>query len=113
MYRAKQPVPRGCGCYARYLGHHVRNGDWTLEEAVMKCSYHVARRFGLKDRGLVREGLAADVVVFDPATIADRSTFEDGKQLAVGVEHVFVNGTPVLLNGARTPARPGRGLKRQ
>jgi N-acyl-D-amino-acid deacylase len=113
IYVGGKPHPRGTGCFARYLGHHVRNGDWSLGEAVMKCSYHVARRFGLKDRGLIREGLVADVVVFDPNTIADRSTFDDGKALAVGMEHVFVNGTPVLLNGARTTARPGRGLKRQ
>ncbi len=112
IYVGGKPHPRGTGCFARYLGHHVRNGDWALEEAVMKCSYHVARRFGLKDRGLIREGLAADVVVFDAGTIADRSTYDDGKALAVGVKHVFVNGTPVLLNGERTNARPGRGLKR-
>jgi N-acyl-D-amino-acid deacylase len=112
IYVGGKPHPRGTGCYARYVGHHVRAGDWSLEEAVMKCSYHGARRFGLRDRGLIRAGLVADVVVFDPGTIADRSTFEDGKALAVGVEHVFVNGTPVLLGGARTPARPGRGLKR-
>ena len=74
----------------------------------MKCSHHAARRFGLKDRGLFREGMAADVVVFDPETIADRSTYDDGKALAVGVEHVLVNGVPVLLNGERTerPPRP-------
>lgn len=113
IYVGGKPHPRGTGCYARYMGHHVRNGDWTLEEAVMKCSYAVARRFGLKDRGLIREGLMADVVVFDPNTIADRSTYDDGKALAVGVEHVFVNGTPVLLKAVRTSARPGRGLRRQ
>ena len=113
IYVGGKPHPRGTGCFARYLGPHVRNGDWTLEEAVMKCSYHAARRFGLKDRGLIRAGMAADVVVLDPATVADRSTYDDGKALADGVEHVFVNGTPVLLNGERTSARPGRGLKRQ
>jgi N-acyl-D-amino-acid deacylase len=113
IYVGGKPHPRGTGCYARYLGHHVRNGDWPLEEAVMKCSYHIARRFGLKDRGLIREGLAADVVVFDPDTIADRSTYDDGKAPATGVDHVFVNGVPVLLKGARTSARPGRGLRRQ
>ncbi|MBP3957287.1 D-aminoacylase [Gemmata sp. G18] len=112
IYVGGKPHPRGTGCFARYLGHHVRNGDWTLEEAVMKCSYHTARRFGLKDRGLIREGLAADVVVFDADAIADRSTYDNGKALAVGVEHVFVNGTPVLLAGERTSARSGRGLKR-
>lgn len=113
IYIGGKPHPRGTGCFARYLGHHVRSGDWSLEEAVMKCSYHAARRFGLTDRGLIREGLVADIVVFDPTTIADRSTYEDGKALAVGVEHVLVNGVPVLLKGERTSARPGRGLKRQ
>ena len=108
-----RPHPRGTGCFARYLGHHVRNGDWSLEEAVMKCSNHAARRFGLKDRGLIRAGYAADVIVFDPNTIADQSTYDDGKALAVGMEHVLVSGTPVLLNGERTSARPGRGLKMQ
>lgn len=112
IYVGGKPHPRGTGCFARYLGHHVRNGDWSLEEAVMKCSYHTARRFGLKDRGLIREGLAADIAIFDPATIADRSTFAEGKTLAVGMEHVLVNGEAVLQNGQRTPALPGRGLKR-
>jgi N-acyl-D-amino-acid deacylase len=113
IYVGGRPHPRGTGCFARYLGHHVRSGDWTLEEAVMKCAYHAARRFGLRDRGLLREGFAADVVVFDAETIADRSTYDDGKALAVGVEHVLVNGVPVLLGGERTDARPGRGLKRK
>ena len=113
IYVGGRPHPRGTGCFARYLGHHVRAGDWTLEEAVMKCAHHAARRFGLKDRGLLREGFAADVVVFDPDEIADRSTYDDGRALAVGVEHVFVNGTPVLLNGERTAATPGRGLRRK
>jgi N-acyl-D-amino-acid deacylase len=112
IYVGGKPHPRGTGCYARYLGHHVRAGDWTLEEAVMKCSYHAARRYRLADRGLLREGFAADVVVFDPETIADRSTYDDGKPLAVGVRHVLVNGAPVLLNGERTKALPGRGLRR-
>jgi N-acyl-D-amino-acid deacylase len=112
IYVGGKPHPRGTGCFARYLGHHVRNGDWTLEEAVMKCSHHTARRFGLKDRGLIREGFAADIAVFDPAAIADRSTYADGKALAVGMEHMLVNGEPILLNAERTPALPGRGLRR-
>ena len=112
IYVGGKPHPRGTGCFARYLGHHVRAGDWGLEEAVMKCSYHAARRFGLMDRGLIREGFAADVVVFNPATITDRSTYDDGTALARGVEHVLVNGMPVLLGGERCAALPGRGLKR-
>jgi N-acyl-D-amino-acid deacylase len=113
IYVGGRPHPRGTGCFARYLGHHVRAGHWSLEEAVMKCAHHTARRFGLTDRGLLRHGFAADVVVFDPARIADRSNYATGRELAVGVEHVVVNGEPVLLNGARTTALPGRGLKRQ
>ncbi|MBN9517908.1 D-aminoacylase [bacterium] len=113
IYVGGRPHPRGTGCFARYLGHHVRAGDWSLEEAVMKCSHHVARRHGLADRGLLREGFAADVVVFDPAAIADRSTYDDGKALAVGVSDVIVNGEFVLRDGERTPALPGRGLKKQ
>jgi N-acyl-D-amino-acid deacylase len=107
-----KPHPRGTGCFAKYLGHYVRKGIWSLEEAIMKSSYHVARRFGLKDRGLVKEGMAADIFVFDANTVADRSTYEDGKALAVGVEHVAVNGQLVVESGKRTAATPGRGLKR-
>jgi N-acyl-D-amino-acid deacylase len=113
IFTGSFPHPRGCGCFARYLGHHVR-GDrtWTLEQAVQHLAAHAARRFGLKDRGLLREGLAADVIVFDPETIADRATYDDGRRLAVGMEHVIVNGELVLHNGVRTPALPGRALKR-
>jgi N-acyl-D-amino-acid deacylase len=107
-----RPHPRGTGCFARYLGEYVRNGTWTLEEAVMKLAYHPARRHGLRDRGLLREGMAADVVVFDPDAVTDRSTFADGRPLAVGVEHVLVNGEFVLRDGRRTPATPGRELRR-
>jgi N-acyl-D-amino-acid deacylase len=106
------PHPRGCGCFARYLGHYVR-GDhtWTLEQAVHHLSECAARRFGLRDRGRLRPKMAADVVVFDPATIADQSTFDEGRRLAVGVEHVIVNGELVLTEGKRTTALPGRPLR--
>jgi N-acyl-D-amino-acid deacylase len=112
IFTGSRPHPRGCGCFARYLGHHVR-GDrtWTLEQAVQHLSAHAAGRFGLKDRGLLRAGLAADVVVFDPETIGDHATFEDGRRLATGVEHVVVNGELVLHDGARTSALPGRPLR--
>ena len=72
---------------------------------------HAARRFGLKDRGLLRDGMAADVVVFDAEAIADRSTYDDGRRLAVGMEHVIVNGELVLHNGERTEATPGRASR--
>jgi N-acyl-D-amino-acid deacylase len=112
IYVGGRPHPRGTGAFARYLGPYVRDGVWTLEQAVSHLSYHAARRFGLTDRGLVRPGMAADVVVFDPDTVADRSTYEDGKTLAAGVEQVVVNGELVLHDGKRTAALPGRGLKR-
>jgi N-acyl-D-amino-acid deacylase len=83
-----------------------------LEQAVQHLAAHAARRFGLKDRGLLREGMAADVIVFDPEQIADRSTYDDGRQIAVGMEHVIVNGQIVLHSGKRTPALPGRPLHR-
>lgn len=113
IFTGSCPHPRGCGCFARYLGYYVRDAAaWPLEAAVAHLSYHTARRFGLKDRGLLREGMAADVVVFDPEAIADRATYEHGRRLAVGVQHVFVNGVAVLRNGERTEALPGRGLRR-
>jgi N-acyl-D-amino-acid deacylase len=112
IYTGSRPHPRGCGCYARYLGHYVREGVWSLETAVQRLAAHPAQRFGLRDRGLLRVGLAADVVVFDPDTIRDPATYEDGRQLAVGVDHVLVNGTVVLRDGQRTAALPGRGLRR-
>src|SRR5262249_42858656 len=112
IFTGSRPHPRGCGCCARYLGHYVREGVWSLGTGVMRRAAHPARRFGLRDRGLLVPGLAADVVVFDPDTIADRATFDDGKALAAGVEHVLVNGELVLHAGQRTRALPGRGLRR-
>jgi N-acyl-D-amino-acid deacylase len=113
IFTGSCPHPRGCGCFARYLGHYVREARaWSLEEAVAHLSHHAARRFGLHDRGLLKPGLAADVVVFDPEAIADRATYEGGREPAVGVEHVVVNGELVLEAGTRTAARPGRGLRR-
>ena len=113
IYTGDRPHPRGWGCFARYLGYYVREQRvWTLEKAVQHLAAHAARRFRLTDRGLLRKGMAADVVVFDPETIADRATFENGRQLAVGVEHVVVNGDLVLRDGRRTQALPGRALRR-
>jgi N-acyl-D-amino-acid deacylase len=112
IFTGSRPHPRGCGCFARYLGHHVRAGTWSLETAIQRLSGNTARRFGLKDRGLLREGMAADAIVFDPAEIGDRSTYDDGSALAVGMEHVVVNGEVVLSGGRRTHALPGRGLRR-
>jgi N-acyl-D-amino-acid deacylase len=112
IYTGSRPHPRGWGCCARYLGHYVREGVWSLETAVMRLAAHPARRFGLRDRGLVAVGMAADVVVLDPAAMEDKATFEEPRQPALGVEHVLVNGELVLHAGQRTAARPGRGLRR-
>jgi N-acyl-D-amino-acid deacylase len=112
IFTGSHPHPRGWGCFARYLGHHVRGAHtWSLEQAVQHLSAFTARRFGLRDRGLLREGLAADVVVFDPEVIADQSTYENGRQPAVGMEYVVINGELVLDNGRRTPALPGKPLR--
>jgi N-acyl-D-amino-acid deacylase len=107
------PHPRGWGAFARYLGRHTRElGDYDWAEAVTHLSAHAARRFRLTDRGLLRAGFAADIAVFDPAVIADRSTYADGRREAEGMTHVFVNGLPVLLDGEPTGATPGRALQR-
>ena len=83
----------------------------TLEEAVRKMTSAVASRLSIQDRGVLREGMYADVVVFNPATVIDRATFEKPHQLSIGIEHVFVNGVAVVRNGRHTGAKPGRIVK--
>ena len=101
--------PRAFGAYARVLGHYVRELKvLTLEEAVRKMSSFPARRLGISDRGMIQPGLAADIAIFDPETIADRSTFTDPTVYAVGVKHVLVNGVLVIDDGEHTGARPGK-----
>ena len=100
--------PRAYGSYPRILGKYVRELGWlTLEDAVRKASSAVADRLGLRDRGLLREGMYADVVVFDPETIADKATYTDPHHLSVGVRDVFVNGTGVVRDNVHTGAHPG------
>lgn len=104
--------PRAYGTYPRILGRYVREeGVLSLEEAVRKMTWAVAARVGLQDRGMVRAGMAADLVVFDPARIEERATFTDPHQLARGVRHLLVNGRAVLRNGVFTGVRPGRFLR--
>jgi dihydroorotase/N-acyl-D-amino-acid deacylase len=104
--------PRSYGTYPRVLGKYVREDRvLTLEDAVRKLTWSTAQILGLRDRGMVKEGLVADLVVFDPATIGDRATFEQPHQLAVGVRHVIVNGVPVWRDGSHTGAKPGRALR--
>jgi N-acyl-D-amino-acid deacylase len=101
--------PRSYGTYPRVLGRYVREERaLALEDAVRKMTSAVADRLSLRERGLLRAGCYADVVVFDPATIADQATFEAPHQLATGVRDVWVNGVQVLLDGAHTGATPGR-----
>ena len=83
----------------------------TIEEAIRKMTSKAAARVHLTDRGVLRPGMAADVTVFDPATIRDVSTFEDPTRYSVGVTHVFVNGRRVVADGAMTAERPGRPLR--
>lgn len=105
------PHPRSYGTHARVLGHYVREQKvLTLEEAVRKMSSLPARILGLPDRGQLRDGFAADVVVFDPARVRDTATFEKPKSYADGVPFVVVNGVIVIDNGQHTGARPGRPL---
>jgi N-acyl-D-amino-acid deacylase len=108
IYMGTRPHRRGFGTFARIVGEHVRDGTLTLEQAVRKVSGLPAARFGLRDRGLLQEGLAADVTVFDPATLADLSTWDNGRVAPSGIEHVLVNGTAVISAGRPTGALPGR-----
>ena len=106
------PHPRGYGNNARVLAHYVRELKLlSVEDAVRKMTSLPAQSFNLRDRGLLREGFAADVVIFDEASINDRATFEQPHQYAVGVNSVFVNGEAVLANGEMTKARPGMALR--
>ena len=101
--------PRTYGTFTRILGKYVRDDRvMPLEEAVRKMSSAVASRLSIRDRGVLREGAFADIVVFDPATVADRATYQQPHQLSVGMHHVFVNGVQVVRNGRHTGAKPGR-----
>jgi N-acyl-D-amino-acid deacylase len=103
--------PRAYGNFARVLGKYVREEKvLTLTDAIRKLSGQPATNLGLDHRGFVQEGMFADVVVFDPATVGDRATFEKPHQYAVGIRHVFVNGVQVLKDGEHTGAKSGRAL---
>ncbi|MDY6949313.1 MAG: D-aminoacylase [Pseudomonadota bacterium] len=107
-----QPHPRYYGTFPRVLGRYVREEKViSLEEAVRKMTSLAAQRMKLADRGVLREGLAADIVVFDPERIIDHATFDQPHQLAEGVSNVIVNGVTVVKDGAHTGAKPGRALR--
>jgi N-acyl-D-amino-acid deacylase len=107
------PHPRNYGTFPRVLGHYARDlKAITLEDAVRKMTSLPASRLGISNRGCLREGCAADVVLFDAAKVRDVGTFEDPHRYPEGIPWVFVNGQPVIENGAMSSARPGRVLRR-
>src|SRR5216110_906250 len=111
VFLKSTPHPRAYGTFARVLGKYTRDEKiLTLEQAIRKLSGLPATNLGLDHRGFVQQGMFADVVVFDPATISDRATFEKPHQYAVGVKHAFVNGVQVIKDDEHTGAKPGRAL---
>lgn len=108
-----KPSPRTYGSFPRILGQFVRDEALlSLEEAIRRMTSAPAARLGLRDRGILRDGALADVVVFDPATVRSNATFDDPCQFPDGIEVVIVNGTPVVDGGVHTGATPGRALRR-
>jgi N-acyl-D-aspartate/D-glutamate deacylase len=104
--------PRGWGSASRILGHYVRDLKvLRLEEAVRKMTSFAAEAAGLKGRGLVKEGFAADLVLFDPVTVDSRATFETPNRYSAGIPYVAVNGVLVVDGGKPTGAKPGRALR--
>jgi N-acyl-D-aspartate/D-glutamate deacylase len=110
---AGRPHPRTYGSTARVLGTYVRErATVALETAVAKLSSVPAARLGLRDRGTVRDGARADLVVFHPATVVDEATYTDPARYPTGIEHVIVNGRVAIRGGAETGERAGRLLRR-
>jgi N-acyl-D-amino-acid deacylase len=108
-----RPSPRTYGSYPRILGQFVRDEALlSLPDAVRRMTGAPAARLGLHERGLLRDGYAADVVVFDPARVRANATYEEPRRYPDGIEHVIVNGTFVVEGGAHTGATPGRALRR-
>ena len=107
-----RPHPRTYGNFARLLGRYVREEHLIpLQEAIRRLTSLPATNLGIRERGALRAGYFADLAIFDPATIADRATFAEPHQYAVGMRHVFVNGGQVLANGEPTGATPGRAVR--
>jgi N-acyl-D-amino-acid deacylase len=106
------PHPRSYGTNARVLAEYVRaRGVLTLEDAIRRMTSLPARTFGLRDRGLLREGNAADLVLFDPVRVQDKSTYAQPHQYSQGFDFVLVNGQIVVDDGKLTAARPGQALR--
>jgi N-acyl-D-amino-acid deacylase len=108
----ERPHPRAWGTFPRYLARYVRElGVLELEECVSHLTGRAANRLRLGDRGLIREGFAADVVLFDPDTVADTATFDEPRQPAKGIPYVLVNGVPVIDDGTHTGALAGHSIR--
>ena len=109
-----RPHPRAWGTFPRYLAHYVRElGVLGLEECVAHMTGRAADRLGLPDRGRIREGDVADLVLFDPDTVTDTATFDEPRRQPEGIPHVLVNGTPVVDEGHRNDALPGHALRKR
>jgi N-acyl-D-amino-acid deacylase len=112
-FLGQKPSPRTYGSFPRILGQFVRDEALlSLEDAVHRMTGAPAARLGLKRRGLLRDGFAADVVVFDPARVRANATYDEPRQFPDGIEHVIVNGALVVEDGRHTGAAPGRALRR-
>jgi N-acyl-D-amino-acid deacylase len=108
-----RPHPRAYGTFPRYLGHYVReSGILSLEECVAHLTGRPAARLRLPDRGVIREGYRADLVLFDPATVAAGSTYESPRTLPTGIPHVLIDGRFVVEDGRRTDVLAGRAVRR-
>ena len=108
IYKQGVPHPRGYGTNARVLSKYVRDEKIiSLEEAIRRMTSLPAQKFQLKDRGLLKEGMAADVVIFDEAQVQDMATFEDPHQYSKGFKYIIVNGKTVVENGIHTGVRSG------
>jgi N-acyl-D-aspartate/D-glutamate deacylase len=108
-----KPHPRYYGTYPRILGKYVREERvLTLEDAIRRMTSFPAQRMGILDRGLLREGMWADVVIFDPDRVADRATFLEPHQFPEGILHVLVNGDIVVGDRKQTEKLPGKLLRR-
>ncbi|MCW4013303.1 MAG: D-aminoacylase [Candidatus Bathyarchaeota archaeon] len=104
--------PRYYGTFTRALGHYVREGVLPLQHAVRRMTSAPARRLGLQDRGLIREGYKADITVFDPVNVVDKASFTDPHQYSEGTEYVLVNGLPIIEKGVYTDRYPGKVLRK-
>jgi N-acyl-D-amino-acid deacylase len=112
-FLGEKPAPRTYGSFPRILGQFVRDeGVLGLEEAIRRMTAAPAARLGLRNRGVIRDGAVADLVVFDPATVRSDATVDEPRRFPEGIDHVIVGGVPVVADGRHTGATPGRSLRR-